>query len=249
MKHEIKDPADPGFRVQYELYAADDSGSPPWVVLLPPTGGANFLDRRYARKLRDQGASVMLVTDWTGLTEEPKDLGIHNRGLALSLRAFDLLRARAGGARLRLFGTSLGGLFAATMAYHRPDGVERLVLVVTGGPLSRVVATSKLSNLVQLKKDRRAQLGFADDEAYRKILADKIPLDFIADKPYEVAPEKVLMVIAKSDESVPTVTQETLWEKLGKPRRLDVDGGHFFTIIGSYLWRASELTEFVSRND
>lgn len=244
--HALTDPADPSFQVRYELYPSSAVGSAPWVVLLPPTGGINPLDRRYARQLQERGAHVFLVQEWTDAFIEADDLDVHEKGLKSSLRAFDLLRVRAGGARLRLFGTSLGGLYSAAIASHRHEGVEKMALVVTGGPLSRVVARSKLGSLKDLKERRRRVLGFSDDDAYERLLREKIHHDFVGTLGYGLAPEKILMVIAGEDTAVPTDTQLALWRELGEPRHLDVAGGHLRTILQSYLWYSAELTAFVA---
>ena len=71
--------ADGEFEVAYYEYAPEDEQSVVrTVVIFPPTGGITFLDKSYARKIKKRGARAIVLSHWTGKSEESLDLRLHH---------------------------------------------------------------------------------------------------------------------------------------------------------------------------
>jgi hypothetical protein len=49
------------------------------ILILPPTGGSNVIDRLYAKTLRSAGFDVYILKHWTGDDEYSLELEIHQR--------------------------------------------------------------------------------------------------------------------------------------------------------------------------
>ena len=63
--------ADGDFEVTYYEYAPEDEQTVVrTVVIFPPTGGITCLDKSYARKIKKRGARAIVLSDWTGKSED-----------------------------------------------------------------------------------------------------------------------------------------------------------------------------------
>ena len=69
---------DSEFKVDVAKYAST-TPSQKSLLILPPTGGENFVDRSYARQFTRAGYDVYIVREWTGMLEKSTDLEIHQR--------------------------------------------------------------------------------------------------------------------------------------------------------------------------
>ena len=255
--------AEKDFFVSYEACGEKNSGKK--ILILPPTGGVNDLDRWYADDICENGGSAYILKDWSKMGEASLDSELHDRHLERSLRAFDLMREKIGGP-VSLLGTSLGGLYGASMVARR-DGIERVVLLVAGGPLSRVLAESQQEALLTLKQNRKASWNFSSDREYEALLGNAVSLDFLAPRfpqfrrsppgsnggasegpRFRISPRNVMMVISSNDSTVPSASQESLWRALGKPKRIDSIANHFFTILSAYFLHSDEIVDFLLAN-
>jgi hypothetical protein len=88
----------------------------------------------------------------------------------------------------------------------------------------------------------RTSHDMTNKELY-KALGDVIRTDPVKLAPY-VARDKVLMLIARFDSSVPTRYQIKLWRALGKPRADFVPLGHYTSILVLPVHRLSVMRFF-----
>lgn len=232
------------------------------VVIFPPTGGATTLERWYAEKICDRGGFAILINDWTEAQETATDPELHDRHMQRSLKVYKNLEKKWKGP-FRVLGTSLGGLYAAAISMHHPW--EKMVLITAGGPLSQVLATSDLTSLIELREKREKLWNFRSEQEYEGILGKAISLDLLPPRYPNYVPkiggvvgpsakaskslvpsEQILMSLASSDGTVPYETQEKLWEALGKPKRFDLSGNHFFGILWTYWYYSEEISDFLA---
>lgn len=116
-----------GFFVKYKKYEllgnkeAKSDENERGVVILPATGGSNYLDHRYAKSLSSQGAIVKIITSYSGSDEKSYDLKVHERIHKKALRSLDLvLKTFDSNDKVSLLGTSLGGLYATLATREAP---------------------------------------------------------------------------------------------------------------------------------
>ena len=220
------------------------AGAQAQVLILPPTGGENLIDRLYARNLCKRGLAAVLVKTWSYDTETSLDLSVHDNGYK---RALNAVRAtlKFGPGRVGILGTSLGALYAATLLASE-ERIETGVMIVGGSPLSEILATSKIPGVTKQRDSRIEKLNLRDAEDYRILMDREIHQD--ASKFLPLARGKsALTVLALKDKIVPTSTQLNLWEELGRPARIDIKAGHLGAMISAYTWHRGTIENFLVR--
>jgi hypothetical protein len=102
-------------------------------------------------------------------------------------------------------------------------------MLLAGGPLADVFVDSDEKGLVKLCEKVRKHTGCSREEL-RERLRETIRTDPVLLAP-GVDPEKVLLVIARFDESVPTKYGERLERALGRPRTRRLPLGHYTSVL------------------
>src|SRR5688500_14956213 len=91
------------------------------IILMPPTGGTNLIDRSYASTLCERGFDVYILEQWTGGSEYNElDLLIHEKHYHLAQKAIGLTIENIRSSRfIGILGTSAGGIHASiAMSLH-----------------------------------------------------------------------------------------------------------------------------------
>jgi len=108
-------------KVKLKIYEAP--GAKKTVLILPPTGGENLLDRGHANTLCYEGIRAVILQSWDYDTETTLDLGMHDRGALRSLAAIrhslDYL-GKDGPQAFGILGTSVGALSSALALGFEP---------------------------------------------------------------------------------------------------------------------------------
>jgi hypothetical protein len=219
------------------------------VILLPPTGGENVLDQKYALALCDAGFRIVLVKSWEGDTDVELGMGMHDRG---AIRVVTAVRhvvewlQPLPPEKLGIMGTSVGGISASLILGFEPR-ISAGYLIVAGGGMSHIIAHSGESTLARLREMRMKEYGFAHVEDYEAALRQNVridPLDFVG---YS-GPKKVAMVIAEEDGTVATSAQDALWEAYSRPQVLRYRADHFWAIVRSALFQRQRVIDFFAEN-
>lgn len=207
-------------------------GSQKTLVLLPPTGGTNYIDRRYAQKFCEAGYDVIIVERWTDMSEKATDLELHQRLYARSQRAIDAVIAHIKTPFIGMLGTSLGGTFASLAAHLQPR-LNAVFVITAGVTIPEVIVKSDLKSMQDLKLARMARYQFLDDDEYLRALTRNFTLDpTLLGDGYK---NKTLgMAIATEDETVPSVNQTKLAKLWNPSVVLTYENGHFWGIVKSW---------------
>jgi hypothetical protein len=240
-----RDPVTGGeLRIVFDHYRPVALTETATVLVLPPMGHENTLDRFYARNLCAAGIGAALVKDWSGDDEMVEDMASHHRG---QLRArvaltsvLDFVPGHVG-----VLGASIGALHGSMLFASEPR-VRAAVLIVGGGPLWSVLARSGMSKLERLRAKRMRKLGLDSIEAYEAALRAQLPLDTTRFLPLARG-KQAFMVIGLQDEVVKPETQFALWRALGKPEKREIDSGHIMTVIKAYTRHHQEIEDFLAR--
>ncbi len=229
------------FKVDVNKYWVEEKSNKS-LLILPPTGGVTVLDRSFARKFARAGYDVYVVETWTGLGFETVNLDMHNTTYGAGQRAIQAVLAQIDTDFIGILGTSVGALHAIIAASQEAK-VDAVFAIVGGTPQSEIIVKSKVQQMVALRQKRFAHYKFTNDSEYQKALDDIFKLEPLKLEPLFKG-KKLGMVLAKSDDKVPTSTQEQLRELWSPSLLIEYDGGHFSTIIKTWFFEDDKILEF-----
>lgn len=206
----------------------------PAIVMSPILGGEALLVSDLALDLASEGYHVLLVR--RGELRVDPDRGVDQvedrlaADVSGQVQALDwlLTHGDVDATRVASFGISAGGIQGAMVAGADPR-YRAHVIALAGGPLPDVITTSSERKLRRLVAEGRARTGLST-EALREEMRRAVVTDPVALARY-VPPERVLLVLADHDTSVPTWTGERLREALGDPETIVLPWGHYGSIL------------------
>lgn len=218
------------------------------VILIPPTGGENMLDRGYANSLCSAGIQVVLLQGWSHQLDVRLDLAIHDEGAHRALSAvrhtLDYLNP-ARNSQVGILGTSVGALGAALALGFEPR-LQSAALIVGGVGLPEIYAASIEEGAAKLKAARTKAFGYKSQADYLADLKAKVKID-----PRDFAdltgPKKVLSFTGLKDLTVPTANQQELAQLL-QAENHDFQGDHLRTILNTFFWERDRIVGFFDKN-
>jgi hypothetical protein len=214
----------------------------PAVVLLPPIGGVNILDRSTAETLCDYGmAGIILSNDFANIQKQAKgDLLPPDDHQETFYRISAAIKGtmtmvdqdpNLDYGKMGIFGVSLGGILGSFVMTTQPD-IAAGYFVVAGGDIPRILATSDQDEVSTIRRKRMQTENIESQEEYELFLRKNITLDPV-DLAMTMLPETLNMVIAERDSAVPTPNQFMLHEAFGEPTAAYYDNSHVSTVISS----------------
>ena len=231
---------DDSFWVEVSKYGTSTTKS---LIIVPPTGGTNFIDRSYAEKFCEAGYEVYILNNWLGQTEKDSfDLGLHQRFYERAEKAIGLAIAEVKSPFIGLLGTSVGALHSAVAASTK-DRLNAVFIIVGGASLAEIIVNSDQSAMVDLGKKRMSSFGYKSKNEYLKALASNIKLE-----PMKLGSgfknKKLGVVIALEDTTVPTEFQKKLADYWQPQTLIEKNNGHFWAIVNTWLHSTDRILEF-----
>jgi len=229
------------FKVEITSYLLPSSRK--HILILPPTGGSNVLDRSWARKFCASGFNAHIIERWTLLDEFSTDLELHQRLYGRSQKAIGLVLDHLEGPEyVGVFGTSIGGIFTA-MAMGIHDRIDAAFVITAGADMAALIANSDQEAMTDLWEKRKSQFGIPDKKTYIDLLKPKIEYDPLQ-LPRKFDGKDLGMIIATEDTTVPTQNQISLQE-FWKPKiTIKLHSNHFWAIVKSSLWNSGKVVTF-----
>jgi hypothetical protein len=230
------------------------------AIIVPPTGGENFLDRHLASDLCGAGILTMTLNFDSTVDSLTMDLRVHDFGNEEFLAQLEKT-LRYSPRPTTLIGASLGGLYSSMaygmasqngftngykLAFAPTKTIELLrgaSLTVSGGKLAGVLADSDVGGVVAQRNLRMSTDKLTRDE-YEKELEKAVTLDTLALANPKMS-KNVLFFEGLFDTGVPTQYQENLWRAWGQPERERFPFGHPETIFLVYELRSCKIQDFV----
>lgn len=211
------------------------------VIILPPTGGTNALDKKFAKYFYKHGLDVIIVDHWKDEDEYNLDLEIHNRFYRRGNQALSLIVETLPLHDIYLLGTSVGGIHSVVASVTIPN-IKKIFSIVGGISISEIIAKSDQEILVKGKIERQKMFNFSDDQDYIQRL-------FNAN---EYEPErfafshkiKTGQIIALKDTTVPSYTQENLKQFWKTEISYYMKNTHFWAIVKSYFFYRKRILKF-----
>lgn len=212
------------------------------IVIIPPTGGTNAIDRSYARQFCRAGYQVAIINGWSNDQETKTDIEIHQHFYSGAQKAVQIALLEIKTPFVGLLGTSVGALHAAISA-NSIDRFNAVFLIAGGADISEVIVTSDQKAMVDLKKARKNRFGFKDDSENMKAIDSAFTLE-----PMKLGTaylkKDIGMVIASGDHTVPTATQIKLKDFFKPTTLITLNNDHFWAIVKSWLFHSGEILEF-----
>ena len=213
------------------------------ILILPPTGGVTYLEKKYARDLCEKGFSSFIISSWKGIDEESEELSIHNTLLSRAQSAIAQVidKKTSPGEFVGIFGTSVGGIHSATaLGYFK--SIQAGFFILAGAPVHEVIAHSTEKTLEKYRSIRMKKFYFKTKKEYvealnKKIYSEVQPLNQVDKR------KKSFAVIAKNDKTVPTRYQRKLAQAF-QSETLEISGGHISSIFLFRLFYRKQLLLF-----
>ena len=217
------------------------------ILLMPPTGGTNYIDKSYAKNFCAAGFDVYILDSWSRMTEPGSaDLELHQRLYNRGQQAISTVLAQVKSPKIGMLGTSLGGLHAAVAASFQPR-LNAVFIITAGAPITEVIMTSDQKAMQDLFAVRKIKYGFKDRAENLHALEKAFLLE-----PMKIGPgyrNKALgMAVATEDETVPTPSQKKLQAFWQPGKVITLPNGHFWGIVNTWLFHEDEVLNFFEEN-
>jgi len=238
--------------IEIVWYAPITSEPRPLILISPIRGSDTFVVDGCARLFASRGYHAAIVKRFQFHYDPDEPLSQVENFLRTAVirhrQALDwlLVQPNVDADRVATFGISYGGIINAALAAVEPRAKFH-VIDLAGGPLPGVMKSSDEHSIRRDWNRSRRDHDLTNRqlyEAFQKVVCtDPVKL-----APY-VATDRVLMLIARLDRSVPTQYQLNLWRALGKPRADFVYLGHYTSILALPGHRTSILKFFEENFD
>lgn len=237
--------SDHEFQVRVSEYVAPKSNK--HVLIIPPTGGRNYLDESYAQNLCEAGMTAKILEGWTGDDEYNLELSIHQRFYARALRAVSIvIKNLPPETKIGILGTSVGALHAS-IAIGLLDRIQTGFFITGGADIAEIIVDSNQEIMKTAREKRNALYGFKTRDDYLNSLRPMIKLDPIL-MPTRYLDKRSGMVISTGDQTVPSKNQMLLKNILKPKKTIEFESDHFWSIVKAWLFYRKDITQFFSEN-
>lgn len=224
-------------KIEARGYIPEDT-SVPFVILLPPIGGVNMLDKAMAKTFCNNNiAALIITTNFTGFDGNTlMPIADHDEAFRRAVSAvkgamvYASSRPEINTAKMGIFGVSLGGILGS-LAFSVIKELSAANFIVNGGDIPYILAYSEQKEVKKLREIRMENDNIATAEDYEKILRDNLmfdPMHFAL----LVLPDTVKQFLSTNDTNVPTIKQNQYHEAIGSPKEVEyLTSGHVGTVI------------------
>ncbi len=214
------------------------------ILIMPPTGGSNFLDRQYAELLCENRFEAIIVEGWRGLGDKSLDLSIHKQLLGRGQQVIQAVLNEFEQPFIGILGTSVGALHGMT-AFGKDQRIQAAFLIAGGGPIHKVIARSDEETLKMYRKKRMQKFGYSSVEEYEKALSSAIPKELDALTYAETIAEKPLALVVSDDDQTVSTQFQLNWEQAFEPdETYRFESSHFWTIVKTWWFHEEKIKNF-----
>lgn len=233
--------------ITIEIYRPRENAINKRVLVVPPTGGVNQLDRDYSRMLCSHGIEAWVITEWEpGQIDHVHSVAIEShdvvsrKALAAIRQVVSRMKAPVG-----ILGTSAGAI-AASVALAVEPKLTAGVLIAGGAGLPEIIAKSQGEVMRELRQ-RRLQAYRWTPSDYQRALEQVIRLD-VTEFAGSYSGKRIGTVVALRDRTVPARNQVLLERITGATRIAEFDDDHVSAIVSNFIMSSWRVVQFFERN-
>ncbi len=233
-----------GLSFTYTVYKNKRRSNQRALVVLPPTGGKNILDKGYSTMFCKAGYKVYVFEEYTGVSEYTTDLSVHQRYQERFQKSLKKLIKGIPEKNIGVLGASAGAInFSVTMGI--PEVINRVkvfVGLVSGGPLYKVIANAGEQALKKVREERMEKYDLSTLEAYENKIQENLNWNIAQKKPEHL---KLGLIVATEDTTVLTRFQENQVNAMAPDFLVRIEANHLGTIVKSFLFHRKEIKSFI----
>lgn len=211
-----------------DYYQLKGPGKKPVILILPVLGGSNSVEESFAKYFAHHGFSAALVHRQDNYKADNLEfLDPNLRQMVFDHKqALDWIETREelDASRIGVFGISMGGIKAALLT-ALDDRIGASVLAMAGGDIPYILANSNERGIAKIRerymRERRLTRKELQKKLSRRITTD--PMRYAEN----IDADKVLMILAMFDGTVPIEKGKELQEKIGNPETVYLLSGHY----------------------
>lgn len=236
---------DQSFQVQTLSYQPE-SPFHKTILIIPPTGGTNIIDRSYASQFCKSGFQVHILSSWTGDTESVIDFEIHQRFYTQAQKAISTVLDQLSTPFIGLMGTSVGGLHAS-IAASTQDRIHAIFAITAGTPIAEVVVYSQQKAMIDLNKRRKEKFQTKSDQEQIQRISQVFHLEPQFSGSLHLKKDLGLS-IALQDTIVPIEQQEKLQLYWNPETVIEIKNDHFWGILKTWLFHSDKILSFFNKS-
>jgi dienelactone hydrolase len=238
------------FNSEFFYYKSKEKGPRPLMIIIPPIVDITPLDKAMAHAFMEKGYNVFILKYNEKINDYERPLKDFNRALVSIITSARLLidfaetKDEIDHTKIGTYGMSLGALLLSVYVGVE-DRVDAAVVIVGGGHIPQIMATSQQAIAADFREARMEAEGISTNEEFQKKLEGIIKFD-----PMTFAHRRdrkdIYMVIGDNDSAVATKNQWMLWRAFGKPEHISYEAEHFMSILNN-LTRHDLIFEFLDK--
>lgn len=233
------------FKVEVSKMSGELVESSKSILIMPPSGGTNYIDRSYAKQLCKSGFDVYILDQWTDYDEYNLELEIHQRFYQRGQDAIGIVLEQITSPFIGVLGTSVGAEHA-TIAASRFKKIDSVFIILGGAPISKILVESSQEILVDAHKKRLSLYGFKSANEYEAAL-DKV----FTWEPLKMgngfSNKDLGMVISTEDTVVPSKYQKTLVDFWNPRTVIKLSNSHLFSVVKTWFCYSGKILEHFNR--
>lgn len=215
------------------------------LIIVPPTGGTNIIDRSYGRTFCGADFAVYVLNGWSEDTETDTDIEIHQHFYGQAQKAIHAVLNKITTPFVGILGTSVGALHAS-IAAATIDRLNAALFIVGGAPIAEIVVNSDQEAMINLRIARSQRYGFKTAEENILAIGKVFSLEPMGQNP-TFKNKNIGMVIAEKDLTVPYANQTKLRDFWQPQYILHLSDNHFWAIVKTWLLYSGSLVDFFNR--
>ena len=219
--------------LELDYYRPMGTNRPPVLVVLPIIGGGYPLEKHFSAYFARQGMAAVLVRRerLKRTLEDVSEINETLRQAAIDARqAIDWIETRPelDASRIGAFGISMGGIRAAFLT-PLDSRIRAATIGLAGGDLPYIIANSREGGIVRRRTPYLEKHGITKAQ-FECELRNAVACDPLA-VAASIDPDKVMLVLATFDASVPARKGFELRRAMGDPETIFVPTGHYTALL------------------
>lgn len=240
-----KDPVNAAFRhVHSAVYLPRDNPlTAPTVLVVPPVGGENLIDKGYAKLICSRGMRAAILESFDNDTTRDIDLGTYDRAALRTLAAAEhLLEYLRPQGKVGILGTSLGAIQSAFILGY-DSRISAGVFIVGGDNLPEIITNSDEPGVAKVRQQQMAANHFRSPAEFERALEGSIRIEPSLFEDFS-GPKDTAFYLATLDTTVPTKNQYDLVRAFHGSNVTLTEANHVTTVIRTFAEHAAEVVKF-----